>query len=93
MALALDVLGEKFHSLLNITIVYPDGIPTFWEFLCGKVKRVVVRFQAMEVPKQLLYGDYAADKDFRIAFHQWVQQLWQEKDLQIQLLMKEAGAL
>jgi hypothetical protein len=47
----------------------------------------------MEVPKQLLYGDYAADKDFRIAFHQWVQQLWQEKDLQIQLLMKEAGAL
>jgi len=52
--------GEKFHSLLNITIVYPDGIPTFWKFLCGKVKRIIVRFQKMEVPKQLLHGDYAA---------------------------------
>ncbi len=89
MALALDVLGEKFHSLLNITIVYPDGIPTFWMFLCGKVKKVIVRFQAMEVPKQLLHGDYAADNDFRITFHRWVHQLWQEKDQQIQLLMKE----
>jgi 1-acyl-sn-glycerol-3-phosphate acyltransferase len=89
MALSLDVLGEKFHSLLNITIVYPDGIPTFWKFLCGKVKRIIVRFQKMEVPKQLLHGDYAADKDFRVTFHRWVHQLWQEKDQQIQLLMKE----
>jgi 1-acyl-sn-glycerol-3-phosphate acyltransferase len=93
MALALDVLGEKFHSLLNITIVYPDGIPTFWEFLSGKVKRVIVRFQTMEIPRVLLHGDYADDKDFRVTFHRWVQQLWQDKDEQIHLLMKESRTL
>jgi 1-acyl-sn-glycerol-3-phosphate acyltransferase len=91
IALALDVLGEKFDSLLDITIVYPDGIPTFWEFLCGRVKKVSVRFQTMEIPKKLRQGDYAADQAFREAFHQWVHQLWQEKDQQIQLLIKEAG--
>ncbi len=89
----MDVLGEKFHSLLNVTIVYPGGIPTFWNFLRGQVKRVVVRFQAMEVPKQLLQGDYAGDKNFRVTFHRWVHQLWQEKDRQIAILMKEAGVL
>ena len=93
IALALSVLGDKFNSLLNVTIVYPEGIPTFWEFLCGRIRRVIVRIQTMTIPEQFLHGDYEDDKTFRIAFHQWVQQLWQEKDLQIQLLMKEAGAL
>jgi 1-acyl-sn-glycerol-3-phosphate acyltransferase len=91
-ALALSVLGDKFNSLLNITIVYPDGTPTFWEFLCGNLKRVIVRFQNIEIPQHLLRGDYEGDNNFRVAFQLWVQQLWHEKDLQIQLLRKESGA-
>jgi 1-acyl-sn-glycerol-3-phosphate acyltransferase len=90
-ALALSVLGDKFNSLLNITIVYPDGTPTFWEFLCGNLKRVIVRFQNIEIPQHLLRGDYEGDNNFRVAFQLWVQQLWHEKDLQIQLLRKESG--
>jgi len=90
IALALDVLGEKFHSLLDITIVYPDGAPTFWKFLCGRVKKVVVRFQTIEIPKQLLGGDYDGDHAFREAFHKWVHELWQEKDRQTQILFSEA---
>jgi 1-acyl-sn-glycerol-3-phosphate acyltransferase len=91
LALALSVLGDKFHSLLNITIVYPDGIPTFWEFLCGKVKRVVVRFQSVEVPQQLLHGDYLNNQDFRNQVNGWINQFWQDKDLQIKSLMKDVG--
>jgi 1-acyl-sn-glycerol-3-phosphate acyltransferase len=88
IALALDALGDKFHCLLNLTIVYPEGIPTFWEFLCGKVHKVIVRVEKVEVPQQFLHGDYEGDQTFRDAFQQWVQQLWQEKDLQIQALLK-----
>jgi len=89
LALALDVLGEKFHSLLDITIVYPDGIPTFWEFLCGKVKRITVRMRTIEIPKQFLHGDYEGDPVFRDAMHKWVQQLWRDKDVEIQSLTKK----
>lgn len=64
-ALALSVLGEKFHSLLDITIVYPDGIPTFWEFLCGKVKRISLRIREVELPQRLMRGDYKGDRAFR----------------------------
>ena len=91
-ALALSVLGDKFNSLLNITIVYPDGTPTFWEFLCGNLQRVIVRFQNIEIPQYLLSGNYEGDENFRAAFQLWVQQIWHEKDLQIQLLLKESGA-
>ena len=92
IALALNVLGDKFHSLLNITIVYPDGIPTFWGFLCGKVRRVVVRISSTEIPGAFLHMDYESDKDFQALFQQWVQDLWKEKDSQIAALLQEAKA-
>ena len=36
LALALNAMGEHFHSLIDVTIVYPGGAPNFWEFVCGK---------------------------------------------------------
>ena len=92
LALALNALGDKFHSLLDITIVYPDGIPTFWEFLCGKVRRITVRMRTLEVPQELMEGDYEGDPAFRDAMHRWVQRLWEEKDGQIEALLAEARA-
>jgi len=89
LALALNVLGEKFSSMLDITIVYPDGIPGFGDFLCGRVKRITVRMRTIEIPKTLLQGDYENDQAFRDSMHKWVQKLWREKDKQIQALMKK----
>lgn len=90
IALALSVLGDKFHSLLNITVVYPDGIPTFWGFLCGKVRRVIVRISSTEIPPHFLHMDYEGDKEFQAAFQQWVQDLWRDKDAQMATLLQEA---
>ena len=93
IALAMGVLGDKFQSLLNITIVYPDGAPTFWGFLCGRVRRVIVRVSAIDIPRHLLAGDYEGDKTFQGAFQQWVQVLWLEKDEQIDMLLREAESV
>jgi hypothetical protein len=46
--------------------------------------------KTMEVPKELMHGDYEGDPAFRDAMHQWVQQLWLEKDQQIQTLITKA---
>ena len=78
IALALNAMGDKFQASLDVTIVYPDGPPTFWHFLQGKVRRIVVRVRSLPVPQQLAQGDYAGDPAVREAFAQWVQQLWQE---------------
>lgn len=86
LALALQAMGDKFQSILDVTIVYPDGVPTFWSFLCGQLPRVVVRARSIPVPSHLLGGDYGQDPAFREAFAQWVQQLWREKDAQIAAL-------
>ena len=91
IALALNVMGDKFQSLLDVTIVYPDGIPTFVDFLCGKVHRVIVRVNNRPIPPHLLQGDYEQDAAFRAAFAQWLQDLWLQKDAQMEALLQQAN--
>jgi 1-acyl-sn-glycerol-3-phosphate acyltransferase len=83
MALALNAMGEKFHSLIDATIVYPHGAPTFWQFLCGRTPSIVVQVRQLPIPPDFCAGDYAADTEFRASFHRWLAQLWQDKDRQI----------
>src|SRR5664280_382613 len=83
MALALNAMGDKFQAILDVTIVYPDGPPDFWQFLKGKLKRVIVRVRPLPIPQHLVQGDYAGDPAVREAYQQWVQQMWREKDMQI----------
>jgi 1-acyl-sn-glycerol-3-phosphate acyltransferase len=90
IALALNAMGDRFQAILDVTIVYPDGAPNFWEFLCGKLKRVTVRVQILPVPEHLMHSDYAGDAEVRAAFQRWMQQLWQDKDAQISRLLTEA---
>ena len=92
LALALNAMGEKFRSILDVTIVYPDGPPTFWHFLCGRVERIVVRARSLPVPLELAAGDYAGDPAVREAFQQWVQSLWRDKDALIDALSAPAAA-
>ena len=87
IALALSVMGTKFDGILDVTIVYPDGVPGYADFICGKLHRVVVRARRLPVPTELLRGDYAADAEVRAGFQQWVQQLWRDKDAQIDELL------
>ncbi len=89
MALALNAMGDKFQALLDVTIVYPDGTPTFTQFLQGRVRRIVVRMRSVPIPKEFVNGDYSQDPVFREQFSQWVQQLWREKDAQISALLSQ----
>lgn len=87
LAQSLSVLGEKFRWFLDITIVYPDGVPTFWQFLCGGVSRITVRARRLAIPPEFRTGDYAGDPRFRKNIEHWLQDLWHEKDRQIAALL------
>jgi 1-acyl-sn-glycerol-3-phosphate acyltransferase len=80
IATALTTLGSQFHLMLDVTIVYPDGPPTFWTLLSGGLRRVIVRVTPREIPAELLAGDYAADPTFRSRMQAWINGLWVEKD-------------
>ena len=86
LAFALSVMGEKLDNLLDVTLVYPDGIPTFWDYLGGRVKQVKVHVRVLPITQERI-GDYMEDDEFRKAFQIWVNDLWLQKDRQIELML------
>ena len=91
MAFAMSAMGEQFKSLLDVTIYYPQGIPTFWDFIQGKMERCTVIIREVAIPQELRGGDYENDEQYRLNFQQWVQQLWEEKDQQLAKLNQPAA--
>lgn len=91
LAMALAVLGERFESLVDVTIVYPGGTPSFWDFLCGRVPRIVVRVQRRDIPADCRRSDGSVDAHFRKRVHHWLLGLWDEKDAQIEALGGRGG--
>mgnify|MGYP003857626397 FL=1 len=85
-AFVLGSMGEQMHTMLDITIYYPDGTPGFWDLLCGKVKNIVVDVRKVNVPVTLRGKDYSQDETFKIEFKNWIQAVWQEKDALIEQL-------
>ena len=91
VAFVMQAMGEQLAQVVNITIHYPQGIPTFVDFLAGRVKKVQVAVNVMPVSDHFI-GDYTNDNEFRVKFQQELNQIWQEKDQQIARLAHKEQA-
>ncbi len=85
---AISALGERLHSMLDVTIVYPDGAKGFWDFCAGRMRKVIVDVRQLEVPHEFFSGDYENDPAFRERFQQWIGTLWSQKDQRIEQMLK-----
>ncbi len=88
LALALNILGDKIDALVDMTIVYPDGVPGYGEFWLGEVPRIAVNLRKIDIPDWVLGGNYEDDADYRARFQQWVDQIWTEKDQLIEQMQQ-----
>jgi len=86
-AFVLGAMSDHLTCLVDVTIVYPDGVKNIWEFLCGKVNRITVRVETMPITQELR-GDYFGDTKYRISIHRWVNALWCKKDMTIKELLQ-----
>jgi 1-acyl-sn-glycerol-3-phosphate acyltransferase len=80
IAYALNIMNEQIDTLVDVTIHYPDGQLSFWDFMIGKAKSIDIHIQTRQIPAELKNGDYENDPVFRENFQNWVSQLWAEKD-------------
>ncbi|SHO22287.1 Acyltransferase family protein [Moritella viscosa] len=85
IAFALDAMNGQLDTLVNVTIYYPQGIPTFWEFISGQVQQIQVQITTQEITASYM-GDYLNDKAFQTNFQQWINELWINKDLELEEL-------
>ena len=87
-AFVLGAMGEVLHRIIDVTIVYPYGTPSFWEYISGKCKKVIVDIELLPITEELS-GDYFTDPVFKKTFCERLNRLWAEKDAKIEKLMHE----
>lgn len=86
VGMALETMGELFDCLVDVTIVYPNGVPTFMDLLTGRIGEIVVTVRQQPIPKELLLGADGRPAE-RSKLQAWINGLWQAKDAEITQLM------
>ena len=76
----LQGMDKHLHRLVEVTIVYPDAVPTFMDFLQGKCQRVDFDIRHHEIPEWVSREETTERKTEIV---QWVKKLWLEKDQRI----------
>ena len=73
-------MGDYLHKLIDVTIVYPEGTPTFWQFVKGECRSVKFVVSHHEIPKEVLVDN---DIERRSSLSGWIKTIWMQKDQQI----------
>ena len=97
LALAINALGSEIDGILDMTIVYPDGIPTYSDLWKGNIKRLGVNVRHIEMPKDLFTsieeGSFEYDDTIKKQLFDWLDDIWQQKDQLISTMRTEFAQL
>jgi 1-acyl-sn-glycerol-3-phosphate acyltransferase len=80
VAFVLAAMGDALHAVLDVTIAYPHGSPTFGDLLTDRVPEVRMTVRRHDIPADLTSGDYQNDPAVRERVHNWINAIWAEKD-------------
>lgn len=90
ISLVMGSMGDILHKIVDVTIFYPDGATSLWEFICGKTKKIVVKVNVIPISDKIR-GDYVNDPEFAAEFQNWLNNFWKDKDLLFSDLQKKYG--
>lgn len=79
IAFTLAAMGELFSGIVNVTLNYPDNKTPALDTLLGRLKRVQVKVEVLEVNDTII-GDYFNDESFKERFQVWLNGVWEKKD-------------
>ncbi len=83
ISFAMASIGDQIDTILDVSVLYPDGVPGFWDLLSNQVERVIIDIHQYPLQQQWVRGDYRNDPQFRAEFQDWISNLWREKDERI----------
>ncbi len=80
VAFVLEAMGDALHRVVDVTIAYPHGKPTFADLFANRIPEVRVHVRERDIPSALVSGNYEKDPVARAQAQRWVNAIWQEKD-------------
>ncbi len=74
----LAALSDRLDKVVDVTINYPEGVPSFWDFMQGSCSQVTMHITCLDIPAAIT--DTSDDEHHRAAVNDWVESLWTRKD-------------
>ena len=71
---------DALDSLVDVTLCYPQGTPTVWQFISGQVKIISVRVQLRPIPANLRGRNFRDEPVARNDLKNWLGEIWNEKE-------------
>lgn len=76
----LSSMGNQIHCILDVTIAYPKGQASLWDFLCRRLSAIKVHVREIEIPSAFLHSSLPNNPELQAAFRDWLNDRWLEKD-------------
>jgi 1-acyl-sn-glycerol-3-phosphate acyltransferase len=72
--------GDALQTVIDVTIFYPDGTPTFWQFISGQVRGISVSARSRPIDEGLRGVNFREDSVAKRQLKTWLNDMWHEKD-------------
>lgn len=79
IAVIVNELTDTLSGVISACVYYQPQQFSLWDFFCGRVKRMHIRYQVLPISDELL-GDFQNDREYRKRLQAWVNQQWQDND-------------
>jgi 1-acyl-sn-glycerol-3-phosphate acyltransferase len=76
--------GDALDTVIDITIFYPAGIPTFWQFISGQVKKISLHASLRPIDRDLRGVNFRQDPVAYGRLKAWLDELWAEKNRKLE---------
>src|SRR5438270_1701528 len=80
IAFVLASLGDQLDGVFDVTLAYPGREVTFWQFVSGRVSKIVVRVRPVDVPAEFFAAAINEPGAARDRCKYWIDSIWREKD-------------
>lgn len=88
IAFVLNAMGGQLHQLIDVTIFYPGGTPSFWDFINGSVNKIKLHVDVKPLtglfPEEVKVMEYFENPEQRARFQQWLNDQWHTKDQRLE---------
>lgn len=88
-AFVLEAMGESLDTLVDVTLVYPEGAGELTDLFANRIPEIRVHIELLPIPDELRGRSYQNDPAFREQFQAWLNERWASKDGRISAMLEQ----
>ena len=71
---------EALDKLIDVTIIYPHGTPSLWQFVSGQVSQIDVRVRLLPIGEEVRGKNFRKNAQAKKSLKEWLGEIWVEKE-------------